>query len=157
MRVIVRIDTATRNKDVTMEQSRDLFIKHIRQVLDATKDTGIDLGIENHGGIVAESDALLDIIQTVNSPWLGINLDTANFHTSDPYKDMERCAPYAVNVQLKTEIRAKGREKEPADLKRIVEILRRAKYQGCLVLEYEAAEDPYAAVPRVLKELQALI
>jgi sugar phosphate isomerase/epimerase len=118
---------------------------------------GIFLGIENHGGIVAEPDAILDIIKSVQSPWLGINLDTANFHTDDPYRDLARCAPYAVNVQLKTEVQAKGKKKEPADLKRLVKILRDANYQGYLVLEYEAAEDPYTAVPRALKELAALI
>jgi len=120
-------------------------------------ERGVFLGIENHGGIVAEPKALLNIIKTVQSPWLGINLDTANFHTSDPYSDLALCAPYAVNVQLKTEIQARGKKKEPADLKRLVQILRDANYQGYLVLEYEAAEDPYSAVPRVLKELAALI
>jgi sugar phosphate isomerase/epimerase len=120
-------------------------------------ERGVILGIENHGGIVAEPDALLDIIKSVQSPWIGINLDTANFHTDDPYRDLARCAPYAVNVQLKTEIQPKGaKQKQPADLPRLVKILRDANYQGYLVLEYEAAEDPYTAVPRVLKELSTL-
>ncbi|MGZ8939458.1 MAG: sugar phosphate isomerase/epimerase family protein [Limisphaerales bacterium] len=118
---------------------------------------GVFLGIENHGGIVAEPDALLDIIKSIDSPWLGINLDTANFHTDDPYRDLARCAPYAVNVQLKTEVQAKGKKKEPADLERLVKILRDANYQGYVVLEYEAAEDPYKAVPGILKELSAIL
>ncbi len=118
---------------------------------------GVFLGIENHGGIVAEPDALLDIVKAVQSPWVGVNLDTANFHTDDPYRDLARCAPYAVNVQLKTEVQAKGKKKESADIKRLVQILRDANYQGYLVLEYEAAEDPFQAVPRVLKELSELI
>jgi sugar phosphate isomerase/epimerase len=118
---------------------------------------GVFLGIENHGGIVAEPDALLDIIKSVQSPWIGINLDTANFHTDDPYRDLARCAPYAVNVQLKTEIQAKGKKKELSDLPRLVKILRDANYQGYVVLEYEAAEDPYTAVPRTLKELASIL
>jgi sugar phosphate isomerase/epimerase len=120
-------------------------------------ERGVMLGLENHGGIVAEPDALLDIIQSVKSPWLGINLDSANFHTDDPYRDFERCTPYAVNVQLKTEIQAKGHGKEPSDLQRLVKILRDANYQGYVVLEYEAAEDPYTAVPRTLKTLAAAL
>jgi sugar phosphate isomerase/epimerase len=120
-------------------------------------DRGIFLGIENHGGIVAEPDALLDIVNTVQSPWVGINLDTANFHTDDPYSDLAKCAPYAVNVQVKTEISPRGKKKAPADLKRLTGILREARYQGYVVLEYEAAEDPYAAVPRALQELQQLL
>jgi sugar phosphate isomerase/epimerase len=114
------------------------------------------LGIENHGGIVAEPEALLDIIKTVQSPWLGINLDTANFHTADPYADIERCAPYAVNVQVKTDVHPKGQKTAPADFKRIVKILKEANYQGFVALEYEAAEDPHTAVPRALQKLKEL-
>ncbi len=121
-------------------------------------ERGIFLGIENHGGIVAEANELLDIIQSVKSPWLGINLDSANFHTADVYGDMAKCAPYAVNVQLKTEIQPRGaKAKEPADLKRIIGILREANYQGYVTLEYEAAEDPFKAVPEILKTLQPLL
>jgi hypothetical protein len=36
-------------------------------------------------------------------------------------------------------------------------MLRDAGYQGCLTLEYEAQEDPFAAVPRHLRELRDLI
>ena len=120
-------------------------------------EKGIMLGLENHGGIVAHASQLLAIVTAVQSPWLGINLDTGNFHTDDPYADLEKCAPYAVNVQLKTEIQKRGGSKEPADLPRIMRILRSATYQGYLVLEYEAAEDPYTAIPRILKDLRALL
>ena len=61
-----------------------------------------------HAGIVAEPDGLLEIVRTVKSPWIGINLDTGNFHTEDPYADLEKIAPYTVNVQLKVEIKRKG-------------------------------------------------
>jgi len=118
---------------------------------------GIFLGLENHGGIVAEADAILDLVKSIKSPWFGVNLDTGNFITDDPYGDLARCAPYAVNVQLKTEIQKHGKEKQPADLARLIQILRDAKYQGYVTLEYEAAEDPWQAVPDALKRLRALL
>jgi sugar phosphate isomerase/epimerase len=94
----------------------------------------------------------------VKSPWFGLNLDTGNFHTDDPYRDLELCAPYAVNVQFKAEMRRRGAAKvEPADMKRVVKILRDASYQGYMALEYEAAEDPWIAVPRLLKEMSVLV
>jgi len=118
---------------------------------------GIFLGIENHGGIVAEADDLLDIIHTVQSPWVGINLDTGNFHTEDPYADFERCAPFAVNVQLKAELRPRGKAQQAADLERMVGILRAANYQGFVALEYESAESPWKAVPPLLARLRELM
>jgi sugar phosphate isomerase/epimerase len=118
---------------------------------------GVFLGIENHGGIVAEADALLDIVRAVRSPWVGINLDSGNFHSSDPYADLRKCVPFAVNVQVKVEIRRKNSKAEASDLGLLVRMLNDAGYQGWVVLEYEAAEDPHVAVPRYLGELGALM
>jgi len=119
---------------------------------------GIFLGLENHGGIVAEPAELLDIVHAVKSPWVGINLDTGNFHTDDPYADLAKCAPFAVNVQYKSEILRRGqKQKQLADLARVVKILRDANYQGYFVLEYEAAADPWTAVPTLLKQMSAAI
>jgi sugar phosphate isomerase/epimerase len=117
---------------------------------------GVFLGVENHGGIVAEPAGLLKIVRAVQSPWVGVNLDTGNFHTEDPYGSLAECAPFAVNVQVKTEIRPKGRPSEEADLGRLIKILREAGYQGFVALEYEAKEDPWTAVPRHLEQLKAL-
>jgi sugar phosphate isomerase/epimerase len=117
---------------------------------------GVFLGVENHGGIVAEPEALVHILKSVKNPWLGINLDTGNFHTADPYAALALCAPSAVNVQVKVEMTPKGGSKQPADLARIGALLRDVKYQGFVALEYEAAEDPWTAVPRHLADLKAM-
>lgn len=139
------------------EAARKNCIGALEECCEYAGSRGVFLGLENHGGIVAEAGPLLEIIKAVQSPWLGINLDTGNFHTADPYGDLARCAPYAVNVQVKTEMKPKDRKAEQTDLKRVIQILRDANYQGYVVLEYESAEDPYTAVPRVLGELAALL
>ncbi|MCS1410137.1 MAG: hypothetical protein M2R45_03326 [Verrucomicrobia subdivision 3 bacterium] len=119
---------------------------------------GVFLGIENHGGIVAEADPLISIVQAVDNPWVGINLDTGNFHTDDVYGDIAKCAPYAVNVQLKVEVRPRGQKrKSKADLGRLIRILKNANYQGYVALEHEAAEDPWKTIPVYLAELDRLI
>ncbi|HET8547949.1 MAG TPA: hypothetical protein VFL57_08095, partial [Bryobacteraceae bacterium] len=46
-------------------------------------------------------EMLLRIWREVNSPYLGINMDTGNF-AGDPYAGMEMLAPYASIVQAKT-------------------------------------------------------
>ena len=48
-------------------------------------------------------------------------------------------------------------EKQPADLGRIVNILKGANYSGYVTLEYEGKEDPYKAIPEYLKELRNLL
>jgi sugar phosphate isomerase/epimerase len=118
---------------------------------------GVILGLENHGGIVAEPDSLLTIVKAVDSEFCGINLDSGNFKTDDPYRDLERCAPYAISAQIKTEIQPRGQDKQQADVARIVDILKKSGFRGYATLEYEAAEPALTAVPRELERLRALL
>jgi sugar phosphate isomerase/epimerase len=143
-------------KGMSKEEAKKMCIGAIEECADYAGTKGIFLGLENHGGIVAEADDILDIVRAVKSPWLGINLDTGNFHTDDPYADLAKCAPFAVNVQLKADIQKRGQKQEPSDLPRLAKILREANYQGYVALEYESAEDPWKAVPVLLKKMKDL-
>jgi len=114
------------------------------------------LALENHGGITASADDLLALVAAVGSPWLGVNLDTGNFHQR-VYESLAKAAPHAISVQVKVEIRAEGQPAEPTDYARVVKILRDAAYRGYVALEYESAEDAAVAVPRHLEQLRAAI
>ena len=144
-------------QDKDIPAAKKLCIEALEECGDYAGKHGVFLGLENHGGIVAEPADILEIIRAVKSPWIGINLDTGNFHTDDPYADLAQCAPYAVNVQFKAEIMRRGQKKETADLARVVKILRDANYQGYFALEYEADEDPWQAVPQWLEKMKAAL
>jgi sugar phosphate isomerase/epimerase len=145
-------------QDKDVAAARKLCIEALEECCDYAGQHGIFLGLENHGGIVAEAQDLIEIVQAVKSPWIGINLDTGNFHTDDPYADLAKCAPYAINVQIKVEIRRRGQKaNEISDLPRLVKILREVNYQGYVALEYEAKEDPWKAVPAWLEKLKAAL
>ena len=133
-------------------------IKGLEECGKYAAERGVFLGIENHGGIVAEADPLLDIVKAISNPWIGINLDTGNFRTDDPYGDIEKCAPYAVNVQLKVEIQPRTQKRRSkSDLGRLIRILKKANYQGYVVLEHEAPEDPWTTIPAYIAEMDQLI
>jgi sugar phosphate isomerase/epimerase len=132
-------------------------IECIKQSVEYAGKKGVILALENHGGITATPDQLLKLVKAVDSPWFGVNLDTGNFHTDDPYGDLAKLVPYAVNVQVKTEISRRGQKKEPADLAKFIEMLRKSRYSGYVVLEYEAPEDPIKAIPEHIKALRKLI
>ena len=153
----IRIFAGAPPHGTSKEEARRLCVEAIEECATDAAQYGVFLGVENHGGIVAEAGELLELIKAVKSPWVGINLDTGNFRTDDPYGDLARCAPYAVNAQIKSEIQKRGQKKEAADLKRLAGILRDVKYQGFVALEYEAAEDPWKAVPGLLRELKGLL
>jgi sugar phosphate isomerase/epimerase len=142
----------------------DTDAQAVRRCIDAVQECcahagqwGVLLALENHGGITATADLTLEIVRGVKSDWFGVNLDTGNFKTDDPYADLEKLAPYAVVVQLKTEIQRRGQKSEEADLKRKLDMLRKVNFRGYVVLEYEAAEDAKVAVPRYARQLREML
>ncbi|HEV3165146.1 MAG TPA: sugar phosphate isomerase/epimerase family protein [Isosphaeraceae bacterium] len=154
---VIRIFAGTVPKGDKEEEAVERAIEGIRASLPYAAEKGVTLALENHGGITATPNQILKIVKEVDAPNFGVNLDTGNFRTEDPYADLALLAPYAVNVQVKTEIQRKGQPKEDADLARVIKILRDARYSGYVVLEYEAAEDATTAVPRHIKTLRELI
>jgi sugar phosphate isomerase/epimerase len=129
-------------------------IQSVEKACELAGKRGVILAIENHGGITAKAETMLKIVQGVQSPWFGVNLDSGNFTSgSDPYAELAMIAPFAVNAQIKVEMTADGK-KQPADMARIVKILRDNGYSGWLVLEYEAAEDPYVGIPKAFDSLR---
>lgn len=154
---VIRIFAGTVPKGGDEQTAVTRAVEGIQTSLLYAQRKGITLALENHGGITSTPSQLLRLVKAVDSPNFGVNLDTGNFHGVNPYADLEELAPYAVNVQVKTELSPNHGKAEPADLARVIGILRDAKYSGYVVLEYEAEEDPKTAVPRHLKELRKLI
>ncbi len=156
----IRVFAGPQPKGLSEEQAVANCLEAYQECLDYAAKKGVFLGLENHGGIVAEPDNLIKMVKAANSPWAGINWDSGNFHTEDPYGDLTKIAPYAINVQLKMEMSPKGSikgEGQPADVPRLLKILREANYQGWFTLEYEVAADPFGEVPKILEMLRPLL
>jgi len=153
----IRIFAGNTPKGGDEAQARAWAVECIQSCMEHAAKRGVFLALENHGGVVATADGLLEIVKAVKGDWFGVNLDTGNFHTEDPYDDIARAAPLSVTCQFKVEMSRKGGKKEEADYPRLVEILRKANYRGYITLEYEAAEDPLTAVPRHLAAIRKAI
>ncbi len=150
----IRIFAGNIPKGDTEDAARERCVAGINEALKYAATKGVYLALENHGGITATPAQMLKIIEGIDpSPWFGVNFDGGNFRTEDPYADLAKIAPYAVNSQVKVEL-FPGGKKEPADLGRVVQILREAGYRGFITLEYEAADDPLTAIPGYLQELR---
>jgi sugar phosphate isomerase/epimerase len=140
------------------EELEKRVVIQIESLLPYAVEKGVTLALENHGGgVTVTAEQLARLVRAVKGSNFGVNLDTGNFHGPDPYAEIAQAALYAVNVQVKTEMRRRGKSKEEADLAKVIAILREAKYSGYVVLEYNAPEDPKIAVPRYLKTLKSLI
>jgi sugar phosphate isomerase/epimerase len=138
----------------TEDAAIERCVAGINECLKYAATKGVFLALENHGGITATPEQMMKIISKVDSsPWFGVNFDSGNFQTEDPYADLAKIAPYAVNAQIKAAI-APGGKKQPADFARIVRILKEAGYRGFVALEFEEAESPFEAIPKLLDQLR---
>ena len=68
------------------------------------------------------------VLNAVDSKWVGLIVDTGNFKTPDPYKDIAEVVPYAVNWQIKESVFGIGSE-VPTDYKRLVKIIKEGGYK----------------------------
>jgi sugar phosphate isomerase/epimerase len=151
---VIRIFSGNAQDGLTTTEAHKLAVAGIEESCQYAGEHGIYLALENHGGLTATADGLLALVHDVKSPWFGVNLDTGNFNTPDPYCDLARLAPYAVNVQVKISMHPAGGKREPADLERLAQILKDSGYRGYIVLEFEEPTDPLLECPRYIAEMR---
>ena len=138
--------------------ARKYCIETLHECLEYAATRGVFLALENHGGIVSTAEQMMAIVEAVEHPWFGVNLDTGNFHSEDPYREVAMLAPYSVTVQLKVEMRPAGSpNKIPADIPKVMNILKAAGYRGYVALEYEAEADARTAIPGYIEKMKAAL
>jgi L-ribulose-5-phosphate 3-epimerase len=131
-------------------------IEAIQECLPTAEAYGVLLALENHWGLCSTPQGQLKIRNAIDSPWLGILMDTGNF-LEDPYDKLEIIAPYTSFVQAKTYYGGGEWYSLDLDYKRIIGILNKVNYQGYLSLEYEGKEDPATAVPKSIAMLRKVL
>jgi sugar phosphate isomerase/epimerase len=143
-------------KGATPDQAAQWVTEILKVSGEYAGSKGVILGLENHGGITETAETILRIVKGVNSPSVGINLDTGNFNRN-AYEQIQACLPYAVNAQFKVQVRPgpDGKQVE-ADWPRLVKMFADSGYKGYFALEYEEKEDAKTAVPRLTKELNRI-
>ncbi|HVU89829.1 MAG TPA: sugar phosphate isomerase/epimerase family protein [Pirellulales bacterium] len=151
---VIRIFSGHAQQGASVEEAHKLAVAGIEETCQYAGEHGVYLALENHGGLTATADGLLTLVRDVKSPWFGVNLDTGNFNTPDPYGDLARLAPYAINVQVKISMQPAGGKRGPADLKRLAQILTDSGYRGYIVLEFEEPTDPLVECPRYINEIR---
>ena len=128
-------------------------IDSIQQCLPTAEENGVLLALENHWGLCSTPEGQLRIKKAIESPWLGIMMDTGNF-LEEPYSKLEMLAPHTNFVQAKTYYGGGEWYSLELDYKRIFGILKKVNYNGYVSLEFEGKEDPFVAVPKSIAMLR---
>jgi len=63
--------------DRSRQEMLDAIVACLRPIVAYGAEKGVRIRLENHGDIGRNTDLMVDILETVDSPWLGITLHTA--------------------------------------------------------------------------------
>ena len=129
-------------------------IDSINECLPHAEQAGVVLALENHWGLTRTPEGLLRIVNSIDSPWLGVLMDTGNF-LENPYDKLEEIAPQTVFVQAKTYYGGGEWYTLDLDYPRIAEILKKVNYKGYISLEFEGKEDATTGVPKSIDLLKS--
>jgi sugar phosphate isomerase/epimerase len=119
-----------------------------KEAVQVAAGEGIALAVENH--IDYDADEILRLIEEVDSPFFGVNLDTANFLRvlDDPVAATEKLAPHVLATHIKDVEPVRGRSVRAwnyfacvaageglIEIDAIVAVLARRGYRGLLAFE----------------------
>ncbi len=125
----------------------------IQQCLKKAEECGVLLALENHWGLGSTPEGMIRIQDTVNSPWLGLLMDTGNY-LEDPYDKLKMIAPRASFVQAKTYYGGGEWYSLELDYDRIVKILKDVNYHGYISIEFEGKEEAKSGVRKSVELLR---
>lgn len=135
----------------TFERTLEWMIPDIKACVDHGRQHGVIVGLQNHNDFVKTADETIRIVEAVNSEWFGVILDIGSLRQGDPYAEIERLLPYAVNWQLKESVWQGGKE-VPTDVGRIKALIDKVGYRGFLPIETLGSGDPRVKLARFLTE-----
>lgn len=138
--------------------------KMLERLTTAAEKHGVVLALENHIDLLAEE--MVELITTIDSPWLGVCLDTGNnlrLH-EDPLKVAERLAPWARATHIKDIGILPGDPKTFAfwpsvplgkgvvDIPAVVAVLNQVGYEGLLAIEVDFLHPGYGDEQKAVRQ-----
>ena len=134
----------------------DILVDWLKEAVKVAEEYDVKLAVENH--IDYTSDEILEMITRVDSPYLGLNLDTGNFLRllDDPVDGTEKLAKYALATHIKDLKPLAGCNAKEwyffsatpvgdglVDNQKIAQLLYDAGYKGFLAVETDSLHPDY--------------
>ena len=120
----------------------------LRTALPVAMASGLKLAIENHFGLSADAQALVEIVTMLNSPYLGVCLDLGNFREGEAEAGIQLLAPHAIHVHCKSHTFDANGEETQINYSAAMQALRSAGYEGVLSIEFEGDGSPAEGIRR---------
>ena len=125
----------------------------LRQLSEFAAEHGLNVIVENHGGLSSNGQWLAGVIKSVGLDNCGTLPDFGNFSDYDRYQGVEELMPFAKAVSAKSHDFDEDGNEIRTDYLRMMKIVVDAGYRGWVGIEYEGSKlDEYAGI-RATKDL----
>ena len=160
---VVNMGDGIKPPEMSEEEAWNVLEERLLKILEAAQKNKVYLAIEPHGTFSLTPDGLLRIMSLSDSPWLGINYDTANVHRAtyvetregayqwevvgekqDEVETLKRVVHKVVHVHVKDVVDAKcvPLGEGEVDIAGCIKVLKEAGYEGALSVETEGEHSP---------------
>ena len=146
--------TLDHNSAKILENSSESLL----ELIEFSKRDKINIVVENHGGITGDADWMVNLMENINSKYLGTlpdfgssnfcinkgDLDLEGITNScetqyDKYDGVTKLMPYAKGVSAKSHTFDQDGEELSTDFSKMIEIISNSNYSGYITVEYEGA------------------
>jgi sugar phosphate isomerase/epimerase len=159
----IRVNAATTG-DGSYEEKQKLAADGLRSLSEYGAKHGLNVIVENHGGLSSNGAWLAGVMKIVDLPNCGTLPDFGNFHIGDGkmydrYTGVAELMPFAKAVSAKShDFDAEGNETN-TDYRRMMKIVLDAGYHGYVGIEYEGSKHSEAegilATKKLLETVRA--
>jgi sugar phosphate isomerase/epimerase len=151
----IRVNAAS---DGSFDEQQKLAADGLRQLSELGDPLGLDVIVENHGGLSSNGQWLAGVMKLVDHKRCGTLPDFGNFYEYDRYQGVADLMPYAKAVSAKShDFDADGNE-SAKDYRRLMKTVLDAGYRSWVGIEYEGNRLPEAegvlATKRLLERVR---
>ena len=151
----IRVNAAS---DGSFDEQMALAADGLRRLSEFADPHGINVIVENHGGLSSRGDWLTGVMKRVNHRRCGTLPDFGNFYEYDRYQGVTELMPYAKAVSAKSHDFDERGEETQKDYRRLMKIVTDAGYHSWVGIEYEGKRLPeregIAATQRLLERVR---
>jgi len=135
----IRVNAASKG---TFEEQQKLAADGLGRLSEYASQLGMNVIVENHGGLSSNGEWLAGVMRLVDRPNCGTLPDFGNFYDYDRYRGVADLMPFAKGVSAKShEFDADGNEVR-TDYRKMMKLVLDAGYHGWVGVEYEGKELP---------------
>lgn len=143
----------------SFEEQQRLAADGLRRLCELGDGYGLNVIVENHGGLSSNGEWLSSVMRLVGHPRVGTLPDFGNFYEYDRYQGVTDLMPFARGVSAKSyDFDAATGDETRIDYRRMLRIVHDSGYRGRVGIEYEGSEisehDGIMATRRLLERIR---